>query len=113
MNVVFIIIGILAILYILKNVKDGKFSIVESIFWVSGGFAILILSIFPVLVDRTAKFIGIDYTPSLLFVLSILFLLFINFRNSQKIAKQQEKIIELAQKMALLKDSIDEKKTKK
>ena len=57
-------------------------------------------------IDKIAKFLNISYPPSLLFVLCILFLTFINFRNSQKISSQQEKIIELAQELAIVKEKV-------
>ena len=62
----------------------------------------IILAIFPYSIDSIAKFLNIDYPPSLLFVICIVFLLFINFKNSKKIAEHQEKIVELAQHVALL-----------
>ena len=65
----------------------------------------LFLSIFPKSIDFVAKKIGVSYPPSLLFVLAIVFLLFINFRNSKRIAEQQLKIIELAQNIAVLKNN--------
>lgn len=102
-NIYFIIIAITAIIYVINVVRKGRFSIEESIFWVFGSLIVLILSIFPKIIDKVALLIGIEYPPSLFFVLCILFLLFINFRNSQKIAVQEKKIIELAQQMALIK----------
>lgn len=105
-NIYFIIIALIAIIYVINIVKRGNFSIEESIFWVFGSIVVLILAIFPKIIDKIAVFIGIDYPPSLFFVLCILFLLFINFRNSRKIAIQQGKIIELAQQIALLKNKL-------
>ncbi|MBQ7141168.1 MAG: DUF2304 domain-containing protein [Bacilli bacterium] len=109
MNIFFIILGIIYLIYIFTAVKNGKFNVVESFFWICGGIGVLILSIFPNIIVWISKFVGIDYPPSLLFMLCIIFLLFINFRNSQKIAEQQEKIIELAQNLALLKSKENDK----
>ena len=103
-NTYFIIISIFILLYVIWNVKKKKLSIKESFWWVIGAIIILLLSIFPYAIDKTAKFLNIAYPPSLLFVFCIIFLLFINFRNSQKIAEQQEKIIELAQELAIVKN---------
>ena len=109
MNIFFIILGIIYLIYIFTAVKNGKFNVVESFFWICGGIGVLILSIFPNIIVWISKFVGIDYPPSLLFMLCIIFLLFINFRNSQKISEQQEKIIELAQNLALLKSKENDK----
>ena len=67
----------------------------------------LILSIFPYSIDKIAKLFGIAYPPSLLFVFCIIFLIFIIFRNSKRITEQQEKITELAQNLAILKEKVD------
>lgn len=109
MNIFFIILGIIYLIYIFIAVKNGKFNVVESFFWICGGVIVLILSIFPKTIDLISKYVGVDYPPSLLFMLCIIFLLFINFRNSKRIAEQQEKIIELAQNLAILKSKENDK----
>lgn len=108
-RIYFIIIALFAILYVVMEVRKNKFSIKESFYWVLASIIMLILAIFPKLFDNLASFLGIGYSPSLLFTMCIVFLLFINFRNSKRIAEQQEKIIDLAQHIAIL-ESGDEKK---
>ncbi len=105
-NIYFIILSTFALLYVIVNVKKKKFSIKESFYWVLASIIMLILSIFPYSIDTVAKWLNVSYPPSLLFVLCIIFLLYINFRNSRKIAEQQEKIIELAQELAIVKHKI-------
>lgn len=102
MNYFFIILAIIFIIYIIRMIRMKNFSIKESIFWVVGTFGILIFAIFPKLLDKIALKLNISYPPSLLFLVAIFFLLFINFRNTQKISKQNEKIIELAQRCSIL-----------
>ena len=105
-NIYFIILSIIAIIYVISVIRNKKFSIKESFYWTIASLCMLILSIFPYMIDKIAKFLNIAYPPSLLFVLCILFLTFINFRNSQKISSQQEKIIELAQELAIVKEKV-------
>lgn len=103
-RIYFVIVAIIAIIYVIAEVRKGKFSIKESIYWFFASLIMLILAIFPYLLDNLARFLGIGYSPSLLFTICIIFLLFINFRNSRKIAEQEKKIIELGQNIALLKE---------
>lgn len=110
MNYFFIILAIIFIVYILKMIRMKNFSIKESIFWVAGTFGILIFAIFPKLLDKIAIKLNISYPPSLLFLVGIFFLLFINFRNTKKISKQNEKITELAQKCSILEFEVDKLK---
>lgn len=108
-NIYFIIFALLAFVYIISEVRKKKFSVKESFWWVVASLVILVLAIFPYSINSIAKFLNIAYPPSLLFVICILFLLFINFRNSKRIAEHQEKIIELAQHVALLEEKVNKK----
>lgn len=107
MNYFFIILAIVFIIYIFRMIKMKNFSIKESIFWVIGTFGMIIFAISPKLLDKIALKLNIIYPPSLLFLLGIFFLLFINFRNTKKISKQNEKITELAQRCSILEFEID------
>lgn len=110
MNYFFIILAIIFIIYIFRMIKKKNFSIKESLFWVVGTFVMTIFAIFPKLLDKIALSLKITYPPSLLFLVGIFFLLFINFRNTKKISKQNERIIELAQKNSILEFEIEKLK---
>lgn len=109
-RIYFVIVAIVSIIYVVSVVRKNKFSIKESFWWMMASFVMLVFAIFPKLFDNLAIFLGISYPPSLLFVICIIFLLFINFRNSKRIAEQQEKITELAQNIAILKEKLDKNK---
>ena len=110
MNYFFIILAIAFMIYVFINVKKQEFSIEESVFWVIGALVLLILSIFFKSLDKIALAIGISYAPSMVFLMAIMFLLFMNFRNCKKLSKQKEKIIELAQRLSILEFEIKEEK---
>ena len=112
-NIYFIGLALIVMLYIIHEIRKGKFSIKESFWWVIASIIMLILAIFPYSIDHIAKFLNIDYPPSLLFVICIIFLLFINFKSSKKISEHQEKIIELAQHVALLESEISDRELDK
>lgn len=109
-NIYFIIIALLAIVYIIGDVRKKRFSIKESFWWIVASIVMLFLAIFPYSIDYFAKIFHVDYGPSLLFVFCIVFLTLMNFRNSKKIAEQQEKIIEMAEQIVLLKDKVNQQK---
>ena len=106
-NVIFIIISVIALLYVINNVRKNDFSIKESFWWVVGAIVMLILAIFPYSLDNLAKMLNIDYPPSLLFVLCIIFLLFQNFRSTKKISDLGIKIVELAEELAIVKNKVN------
>lgn len=109
-NFYFIILAIGVIIYVFNDVRKKRFSIKESFWWMVASFIMLILAIFPYSIDWIANELGISYPPSLLFVLCILFLLFILFRNSKKIFELQIRVIEMGQELAILKEKVNREK---
>lgn len=109
-KIYFVIISLFCMIYVISVVRKRRFSIKESFWWMVASVGMLILSIFPYSIDYLAKIFNVAYPPSLLFVFCIIFLTFINFKNSKRIAEQQEKIIELAQTVAILKEKINSEK---
>jgi len=105
-KIYFIAIAVCALIYVIFEVRKKKFSIKESFYWVLAAIIMFFLAIFPYSIDKIAIFLNIEYPPSLLFVL------FINFRNSKKIAEHQEKIVEMAQHIALLENELNKKGNK-
>lgn len=105
MNYLFIFIGVIFVIYVINLIRKKTFSVTESFFWVCAALVTLIFSIFPKILDWIAIKIGIDYPPSLLFIISIMFLLFISFRCSRKISVLNEKITYLAQDLSTIKSN--------
>jgi hypothetical protein len=108
-NLFFAIVGILLAIYIIDSVKKNNFDVGESILWISGTLVIIVIAIFPNIISYISNLVGIEYAPSLFFLLCLIFVILINFRNSKKLLKQQEKIIMLAQEVAILKEKSKQK----
>lgn len=102
----FIIIGVIAILYVTHIVRRNKLPIKESFWWLIGAIAVLLLAIFPQVLDWFALLLGISYPPTLLLTMCIIFLLFIIFKDSRRIARLQTQNIELGQQIALIKNQL-------
>ena len=112
-NIYFIIFSLVVIVYVVNIVRKKKFSIKESFWWVFASILMLLLSIFPHSIDFVSLKLNISYPPSLFFVICIVFLLFINFRNSKRISELQGKVIEIGQELAILKFELKNNKAKK
>lgn len=107
----FIVIGILALLYVVHVVRKNKLSIKESFWWFIGAVAMLLLAIFPQVLDWAAFSLGISYPPALLLTLCVIFLLFILFKDGRRIAKLQTQNLELEQQVALIKNRLEQKRS--
>lgn len=80
----------------------------ESFFWIVGGIIILILGLFPQIVGMASEILHIEYPPSLLFLLGIIFILGLVFRVMIYITLLKEQNKELAQRYALLEKRVIE-----
>lgn len=112
-RIYFIIIALFAMSYIIIEIRKKRFSIKESFWWMVASVLMLLLAIFPYSINWMANMFNVDYPPSLFFMFCIIFLVFINFRNSKRISEQQTKITELAQNLAILKNKIKGDENKK
>tara|TARA_B100000945_G_scaffold309360_1_gene300120 strand:- start:794 stop:1165 length:372 start_codon:yes stop_codon:yes gene_type:complete len=102
------IFGSIIFLMFINIIRNSRFSIERSFLWIFVGITILTITIFPSFIDKFSYFIGIYYPPSVLFLCSILFLLYIIFRQEQLMTNMDEKIKILAQSNALLENKIME-----
>lgn len=100
------------IVYIIKSVMNKNFDMYESIFWIIATIAIILLAMFPKSLDTISAKLGISYSPSLVFLLGVVFLLFINFKQSRLLNQEKQKTTELAQELAILNQKIEEMEEK-
>lgn len=95
------------IFYLLVNRKITE---KNSLVWLFSALSVLGITAFPQLLDRAAEIVGIDYPPSLIFLISALVLLFCILYYSMQISALEKKIRKLAQQIAI--DEALEKKDK-
>tara|TARA_B100001250_G_scaffold188793_1_gene162215 strand:- start:2597 stop:2968 length:372 start_codon:yes stop_codon:yes gene_type:complete len=98
--------GSIIFLLFINIIRSSHFSIERSFLWLFVGIIILTITIFPNFIDKLSYFIGIYYPPSVLFLCSILFLLYIIFRQEQLMTNMDAQIKTLAQSNALLENKV-------
>lgn len=102
------VLGLIILTTVYFKVRKKLFSEKESFFWILAALAIFFLSIFPKIIDQLSSLLGIVYPPSLLFLLALLFVVFLLFRQSQQTAVLNDRLRELSQKVAILEHSLRE-----
>ncbi|MEG1141759.1 MAG: DUF2304 domain-containing protein [Clostridia bacterium] len=112
-DIFFLIVGLLLAMYIINLVRKNKFDIKESIIWLFGSIGVIVLSVFPSIISYLSKLVGIEYPPSLFFLICTIFILLINFRISKKTFENQEKLITLIQEVSILEEEIKKINNKK
>lgn len=95
------IVGLLFTSSIVRLLLAKKITERYSIFWFVGAIFILILSILPNFLDQIAAFLKIDYPPTILFLVAILLLFWLNLYNSIQITLLRRQIVELTQQKAV------------
>lgn len=108
-KIFFILLSILFICVVINKVKKKRFFEGESFLWVLGSIGMLILAIVPNLIKILSQFVGIEYAPSLLFLVAIVFLLFLLFRQSEQVSLLKAQVKELGQNLVVLEKIVDEK----
>ncbi|MCL6601786.1 MAG: DUF2304 domain-containing protein [Paenibacillus sp.] len=107
-RIFFVLIGFGLIFFVYNRVKKNLFSEKESMFWMVGAIIVFILSIFPKMIDSVSHILGIEYPPSLLFLLALMFTLILLLRQSQQISIISNNLKELIQRNALLEQKLRE-----
>jgi hypothetical protein len=93
--------GLLFALAVVRLLLKKRISERNSIAWMGAALSTLSLSAFPQLVDKIAKWVNVSYPPTLVFLFSTLVLLLFVLYQSMQISMLNEKIKEIAQRIAI------------
>lgn len=104
--------GLFLVVFIVEMVRRRRLKVEYSILWIIATLIILVLALFRKLLDHFSELIGIYYSPAALLLVTIFFgvLLFIHF--SIVMTKLSIQNTAMAQRLALLEESLRELKEK-
>lgn len=105
-NIFFIIIAVVFAFFVIRSTIKQKMIERDSIIWLLLSLVAITLGIWPSILDAFANLIGIEYGPSLLFLISILALFYLVLKQSLMISQMSAKIRELAQRLAIAEGEI-------
>ncbi len=101
-KLIILLIGVIFVITVINLLVRRRINERNSFLWLAGSLAILVLAAIPDVLDIVARAAGVDYPPTLLFLLSILVILYILLYQSIQISILQEKCRELAQHLAIV-----------
>ena len=107
------IFSIIFIIFILNLFRKNKVDEKYSILWLFFGAVILIISIFPGIIENIASWFGVYYPPTLMLLLAILIIGAYIVHITMVITKQNKMIIKLNQELAILKQKYDKEESDK
>jgi hypothetical protein len=103
-QIVCIIFTLFFLFFIFRLIVKGKLREEFSIIWIITGLVLNVFSFWRGGLDLIAKFLGVFYAPSLLFMFLFFAIIVYLVHLSVIITRQQDKIKTLAQEIALLKE---------
>ena len=95
---------IVAIFWLLRR---DRLPVMHSLWWLCVAVLIGLLGLFPRLIDVAARWVGVAYSPSLLFIVAILVLLIKVLLEDVDVSRDRRRLLRLAQKVAMLEERID------
>jgi len=101
LKVFILICGLTFIAAVFYLLMKRRISERNSLFWLFGSIIIFILSAAPEALEIVARSIGVNYPPTLLFLISILILLLIVLNQSIQISVLNDQVRELTQHVVL------------
>ncbi len=102
------ILGIAIFLTILLLVRRGKLQEKYALTWFAIGIVVVVLGVFPLILDKIAKVTGVTYAPALLFVIAVGVLLIQNLYLFIFASQNEVRIKELLQEVAVLNKLVKE-----
>lgn len=96
------VIAILISLYIINRARKKFINEKESLFWVFGSIIFIIIAFFPSLLNFVSKLIGIQYPPATLFLIAILFIVLLLYREFEKRSLLSHQINDLVRTNSIL-----------
>ena len=106
LRIVILVLLISALVYIIYMVKQRTMELKYVLVWLACDIIIVILTLFPGLINAMASMLGIHSPMNMLFFLGLVFSLFIIFSLTKAISKVTDRVRRLAQIVALLPDDI-------
>jgi len=89
------------VMFLLALVRTRRLRAKYSLLWLATSLVMIVLAVFPDLLDRFSTTVGVQYGPTTLFAGAILLLLLVCMHFSWELSRLEEKTRSLAEELAL------------
>lgn len=100
-RIMLVIASLATFLGIVKRIRKAKVQIEIALFWIIFSGVLLLISVFPQIIEMIANLLGVYSTTNCIFLIVIFILLVHQFLNSIKISQMEQKINNLTQEIAV------------
>ncbi|MGM0138971.1 hypothetical protein IGI65_001422 [Enterococcus sp. DIV0755b] len=102
-SIMMVIIALLFLYFIIRNINTNRFLLENAAIWIAFGIIWVVFSLFPKIPAAIANLFGFQITSNFLMFSAIIFLLYLVFRLSIKLSRQQSQLNTLIQEISILK----------
>lgn len=102
LDVFVLVVAMINVVVMLELVRRRQLREKYALLWLAVGVGGIVLGLGRTLVDRVAHALGVDYGPSAVFLLAILFLLIVCMHLSWEVSRLEERTATLAEELALM-----------
>ena len=117
LRIIIIVSMLLALIYIISNIRRQKINFRYGIGWMLVAVLIMLLAIWPQILDLISYALGIEVPVNMLFFMGFILLVIVVFFLSRSVSDLSEKVKQLSQELAIAKkdtyDNYQRKEDKK
>jgi len=110
LRVLLIVLFSFVLIWLIRQVKSKKLDLRYTLSWLLLDFVLLLLSVFPGLLNALSRLLGIYSPVNMIFFLGFCFSLILIYTLTVAVSRQTEEIKRLTQAIALLKKQFIQKK---
>lgn len=112
MQIVAIIAVILFFVMLIWLLRKNRMELRYALLWFFCGMIMLALSIFPELLDRFARLVGIYSSVNALFAVALFFALMLILSLTSIVSREKQEIVRLIQELAVLENRVEKMEAK-
>lgn len=113
LRIVLIIASVLVVFYTIRKIRKSQLNIDDSVFWIGFSVMLLIMSIFPQLVEFFTKLLGIASPVNFVFLFVIFLILIKLFKLAIDLSVTKHRLNHLIQRIAIINHDVDENTLKR
>lgn len=106
-NIIISVVLVILFIYCISKIKLAHMDFKNGLPWLIGIAILLVLDLFPGIVETITDWVGIELPINLLFLVAIGLCMVLIFRQSMEISRLKEEHKKLAQEMAIIKEKND------
>jgi len=106
-NILGLIVSVIFLGYLIYLIKNSKLKEEYSFLWFAVSFVMIIVSIFPQLLNFLRRFLGFSFIENILYFFSLFFLLVLSLQMTVQVSKLSNQTKTLAQKLAMLEEKLN------